>query len=398
MAAEGPGAARTCIAGLRHYLRCMAGIYIHIPFCKVACHYCDFHFSTSSAGMDSVLKAIHSEIHLRSSYLTGTEVNTVYFGGGTPSVVGTDAIARLLDDVRSRFTLAHPEITLEANPDDIRPAVVRQWLTAGVNRVSIGIQSFYEPDLRWLNRSHSAAQADAAVKICQDTGIENITIDLIYGIPASPEGQWEQNIQTALGLEVPHISAYCLTIEEKTVFGHRRRRGELRPQPDDQSAAQFMMLVERLAAEGLRCYEVSNFARPGFESRHNSAYWSGQPYLGLGPSAHSYNGESRQWNVSNNHVYAREISAGKVPFTLERLEGYTPYNEYVMMRLRTREGIRPAEITARWGIAFEEEFSRELEDLRACGDLEATEDVYKLTVSGLLKADRIAAGFFKLTA
>ncbi|MBL7942078.1 MAG: radical SAM family heme chaperone HemW, partial [Flavobacteriales bacterium] len=263
----------------------MAGIYVHIPFCRQACHYCDFHFSTSKHGVAPLLKAIGHELKLQRHYLEGQQIRTLYFGGGTPSIVPAGEIARIIDQVRTQFPMApDAEITLEANPDDIQASLVREWMGAGINRLSIGIQSFADSDLQWLNRAHHAGQAEGSVKTSQDTGIENITIDLIYGIPVSADGQWQRNVQQAIELQVPHISAYCLTIEEKTVFGHRYRKGELSPLPDTTSASQFLYLVNTLETSGIHLYEVSNFSKPGFESKHNSAYWTGDHYLGIGPS------------------------------------------------------------------------------------------------------------------
>ena len=329
----------------------MAGIYLHIPFCKKACHYCNFHFSTSLQLKNEFIDALLKEIQLQQDFLGGKEVQSIYFGGGTPSLLAENELGAILDLLHQRFNISpSAEITLEANPDDITAEKVSAWRESGINRLSIGIQSFYEEHLLWMNRAHSATQALECISIARQGGIANMTIDLIYGIPCLTDEQWASNVQRAIEFGIPHLSCYALTVEPKTALDALIRKNKLADiNPDDQ-ARQFLLLTELLEQAGYEHYEISNFARPGFRSRHNSSYWQGVPYLGLGPSAHSYANGKRQWNIASNIRYIESIRAGEIPFEEELLTTTQQYNEYIMTALRTLEGINFAEVTRRFGL------------------------------------------------
>jgi oxygen-independent coproporphyrinogen-3 oxidase len=316
----------------------MPGLYLHIPFCKQACHYCDFHFSTSLGLKSQVVAAIIRELELRRHYLGPEPVlDTIYFGGGTPSLLTTAELNQIFAAIHQHFGVAPgAEITLEANPDDLSAAKVAALAAAGVNRLSIGLQSFYEPHLRLMNRAHSAEESTSAVRRAQDAGFENISVDLIYGVPAPGHHIWEADLANVLALGVPHISAYALTIEPGTAFGHRLKKGTFVAPPDEFVATQFEMLLAALRTQGYEQYEISNFCQPGRESRHNANYWRGVPYLGLGPSAHSYDGRNRQFTLANNPQYvAAVLERGEVPATLDELSATDRANEYLLTTLRT---------------------------------------------------------------
>lgn len=318
----------------------MPGLYLHIPFCRQACHYCDFHFSTSLKYKDDMIGALLQEINLQRDYLADKRIETIYFGGGTPSILTASDISRLIGRVSEHFELTQDaEITLEANPDDLGKDVIHALKDTPVNRLSVGVQSFYDEDLKWMNRSHSAEQALSGIKRAQDAGFENITLDLIYGFQDLSNAKWKYNIRTALELDVPHISSYSLTVEPRTALAKFIKTGKENMPPDEQAADQFLLLIDELVSSGYMHYEISNFAKPGYQSRHNSNYWMNQHYLGIGPSAHSYNGSSRQWNIPNNFKYMESISKGIVPFEREELSPEQQTNEYLMTSLRTARGI-----------------------------------------------------------
>ncbi len=317
----------------------MAGIYIHIPFCKQACHYCNFHFSTSLHYKKEVLEAMRVEIRMQKEYLAGETPDTVYFGGGTPSLLDETELTELLKTIRDQYTVtATPEITLEANPDDISLQKLQAWQSAGINRLSIGIQSFFDEDLTWMNRAHQADQAINCLELALPL-FPNISIDLIYGTPGLSDARWIKNMETAVSLGIPHLSCYALTVESKTPLDKLIREKKKAATDPDVQAAQFRMGMDYLEAAGYEHYEISNFAKPGFRSRHNKSYWEGKKYLGIGPSAHSYNGNSRQWNVANNQRYLKEISAGTLPAETEQLTPVQKLNEKIMIELRTTEGL-----------------------------------------------------------
>lgn len=372
----------------------MAGIYLHIPFCKKACHYCNFHFSTAVQQMPAMIEAIKTEARLQQSYLT-EKVNTIYFGGGTPSLLPGDAISSLLDCLRKTFYVAaDAEITLEANPDDIVAGKPGAWKTAGVNRLSIGIQSFFEQDLRWMNRAHDATQAVNAVQYARDAGFSNITIDLIYGTPGLSDENWAANINTAITLGIPHLSCYALTVEPKTALDKMIRTNKTAAVDAEQQARHFALLTSTLANAGFEQYEISNFAKPGFRSRHNSSYWQGAHYLGLGPAAHSFNGSSRQWNISNNSLYIQSIERGTVPFEKEILTPAQQLNEYIMTSLRTVEGLDLHRVAVNWGDSKARYLAEASRKHLTGGYLFQNGDVLQLTASGKFLADGIAADLF----
>jgi len=373
----------------------MAGIYIHIPFCKQACHYCDFHFSTNLDIRAQMVDAIAQEATIQQSYLKGEVIQTVYFGGGTPSLLSQEEIHQLLATFRKNFTiLPDAEISLEANPDDLTPLKLNALFDVGVNRLSIGIQSFDNRVLQFLNRSHDASSAVASVEHARLAGFKNISIDLIYAIPDQSESVWKQNIHQALALHPEHISSYSLTIEEKTVFGRWASKGKLAPVHDDHAASQLECLVTMLESAGFEQYEVSNFARPGFQSQHNSSYWKREKYLGLGPSAHSYNRESRQFNIANNHLYLKGLQSGSIPFTLEVLTQEDKVNDYLLTTLRTSWGADLAKLRDEFGYDLTSRHAAYLENL--VSKKLATQQDHKLilTKSGLLLADKISSDLF----
>lgn len=324
----------------------MAGIYIHIPYCRKACHYCNFHFSTSLGSIDEMIKALQKEIILQKDFLR-EPVETIYFGGGTPSILEPDKIALLIKAVQSTFGVkAGAEITLEANPDDISKDTMRALQEIGINRMSLGVQSFDDKVLTRLNRSHNSQQAFKAIENIRRAEIENITIDLIYGIPGQSDRKWRTNLVEAVQLDIQHLSAYALTIEEKTVFGNWYSKDKIAPVNDDGYASQYEYMCSFLKDSGFTHYEISNFAKPGFESRHNQSYWEQQNYLGIGPGAHSYNGKTRFFNVSNNLYYIRSMKEGQIPFEKEHLSTEDRINEYLMTGLRTKSGISLSKLSS----------------------------------------------------
>ncbi|MEP6793935.1 MAG: radical SAM family heme chaperone HemW [Saprospiraceae bacterium] len=373
----------------------MAGIYIHIPFCKKACHYCDFHFSTSFQKKDEMIQAITKEINLQVDYLIGQEVSTIYFGGGTPSAVPASDIKMIIDAIGQRFNVSRVvEVTLETNPDDIRGEMLASWKEIGINRLSIGIQAFQEELLKAWNRSHTSEQAKEAIALSQKAGFQNITADLIYGGQGLTDDDWIQNVQTLIDSGIPHISSYALTIEKGTALAHQITTGKVKAPDDEQSNRQYSILQSTLKQNGFEQYEVSNFSLPGLESKHNTSYWSGAHYLGIGPSAHSFNGVSRQWNISNNIKYIHSLDEGVIPFEKEMLTDEQRYNEIVMTGLRTLRGIDMNRVK---GIG--ERFKKYLDD--SIHDLKLEEKLIKNQIGNwILKpeyyffADGIAAELF----
>jgi oxygen-independent coproporphyrinogen-3 oxidase len=329
-----------------HYL-IMAGIYIHIPFCRQACYYCNFHFSTSHQFIPEMVSAIIVEAGLRKNYLT-EKIDTIYFGGGTPSLLTIDDVKKILEKLTNIFTVdTRAEVTLEANPDDITEEKLVGWKQAGINRLSIGIQSFNDGDLQWMNRAHNSLQAITGLQLATQY-FSNITIDLIYGSPTLTDEQWRKNVALALSFNIPHISCYALTVEEKTALAQLITKNKKENTDADQQVRHFNLLIRWLTEAGFEQYEISNFAKPGYRSKHNSSYWSGKPYLGLGPSAHSFNGTSRQWNIANNALYLKGIEQGELNVEKEELSDLQQLNEYLMTGLRTMEGISLPVIETKW--------------------------------------------------
>jgi oxygen-independent coproporphyrinogen-3 oxidase len=373
----------------------LAGIYIHIPFCKQACHYCDFHFSTSLQQKSRMVDAICREIHLQQDYLADRRLNTIYFGGGTPSLLTQAELSRILDHLQQHFAVApDAEITLEANPDDLTPARIRELAASPVNRLSIGIQSFHDPHLVRMNRAHHVAEALAAVKNAQDAGFRNITTDLIYGIPADTHDIWLQDLQTLFDLQVQHVSCYALTIEEKTALGRWTKKGSFKPSEDEFVAQQFEILVDQMQQQGFTQYEISNFCRPGFESRHNSNYWKGVHYLGLGPSAHSFNGHSRQYNIAHNARYMEALEHDQLAFDRETLSLTDQANEYLLTSLRTIWGCDLGRLQREFGVDLQAQQPGYLAELSQKGYARLDNDVLYLTDAGKLLADQITLDLF----
>jgi oxygen-independent coproporphyrinogen III oxidase len=380
----------------------MPGLYLHIPFCKQACHYCDFHFSTSMGLKSRLVEAITQELALRADYLgPQATLDTIYFGGGTPSLLTQSELEQLFDAIHRHFRVAEDvEVTLEANPDDLTPQKVRELAASPINRLSIGLQSFHEPHLQLMNRAHSATESGTAVRLAQDAGFENISVDLIYGVPAASHAIWEQDMAAAFALGVPHLSCYALTVEPDTVFGRRQQKGTFRPPPDDFVARQFELLLLEMARHGYQQYEISNFCQSGRESRHNSAYWRGVPYLGLGPSAHSFNGHSRQYTLANNPQYvAAVLERHEVPATIEVLSPLDRANEYLMTSLRTAQGTDLRHLRDTLGVDLLTQQAAYLHELQATNlaTLDAA-GTLRLTDQGKLLADHITLTLFQSPA
>lgn len=328
----------------------MAGLYIHIPFCAKRCLYCDFFSNTEMKYKEPYLAAVVRELELRKEYTDGEPVETIYFGGGTPSQLEAKDFDRIFNAIHRLFDVSHcQEITLEANPDDMTPEYVASLRSLPFNRVSMGVQSFKEEDLRFLNRRHNREQALRAVDLCKKNGLSNISIDLIYGLPGQTVKEWEANLDTTIRLDIPHISAYHLIYEEGTALYKLKEAGKISPVEEEVSVTLFTSLIERLTANGYQQYEISNFARPGMLSRHNSSYWTGRKYLGIGPSAHSYNGISRQWNISSLPAYLRGIDSGSPDIEVEELDLNTRYNDFIITGLRTMWGVSLVEIQRQFG-------------------------------------------------
>ncbi|MFZ6009940.1 MAG: radical SAM family heme chaperone HemW [Bacteroidota bacterium] len=373
----------------------MAGIYIHIPFCKQACHYCDFHFSTQTSDRQDLIAAIALELSLQKNYLGQEPVETIYFGGGTPSLLSAAELSLILDAVRAHYqTVANAELTLEANPDDLSSNKLRELKQLGINRLSIGIQSFDDSVLKFLNRAHDADAARNCVVWARQAGFSNISIDLIYAIQGMTTDLWDSNIHQAIALQPEHISSYSLTIEEKTVFGHWMKKKVIDAVPDETAAAQLTLLVDRLENAGYDQYEISNFSLPGFESRHNSSYWRQTKYLGVGPSAHSYNESSRQFNVRNNHLYVKSMQAGKIPYEVEMLSIHDKINDYLLTTLRTRWGANLEKLKSDFNYDLLHKHGRYLEQLMSQKLARIDNQILLLTKSGKLLADKIASDLF----
>ena len=372
----------------------MAGIYIHIPFCKQACHYCNFYFSVSTTLKADLVKAIVREIELSKDYLSGEQIETIYFGGGTPSLLTGDETKSILDAIYH----FHPnidlqELTLEANPDDLSPEKLKELSSLkgyGLDRLSIGVQSFHEADLIYMNRAHSSAEASSAIRRAQDVGFENLTIDLIYGTPTMPDEQWAENIQKAFELNIPHISSYALTVEPKTYLDKYIKAGRSKPVDEAQAVRQFDMLMQFMSENGFEQYEISNFAKPGHYAIHNTNYWRGKKYLGLGPSAHSFDGKSRSWNVANNLNYIKSINESVIPSELEILTPTMQANEYIMTSLRTMWGM---DLGKSQIASSKSQVVESLKNIDAAFYI-IEGNVIKLTQQGRHYADRIAAELF----
>ena len=372
----------------------MAGLYLHIPFCKQACHYCNFHFSTSLKQKDSMIMAILKELTLQKDYLEGEPIQTIYFGGGTPSLLTREELLRIFEKIYALHAVeAGAEITLEANPDDLDTAKLRALKNTPINRLSIGTQSFFEADLRFMNRAHSAEEAKNCIQEAQAIGFSNLTIDLIYGTPTTTNAHWEQNIQTVLHFDIPHISCYCLTVEPNTALANFVEKGKVPPVEEEKAAQQFEILVNRLQGAGYEHYEISNFAKPNRHARHNANYWLGAKYLGVGPAAHSFNGYSRQWNVAHNTQYIKSLNKHNLAFEKEILTKEQQYNEYILTALRTKWGFDLKKIID-WGKDFQTHFEKISTPFLHQDLIQQKNDIFTLTDKGKLLADKIAMELF----
>lgn len=374
----------------------MSGIYIHIPFCKQACHYCDFHFSTSLKKKDEMVLALAKEIALRKNEFADEIVETIYFGGGTPSILEITDIRLLIDAVYQNYkVIENPEITVEANPDDLSEERIIELSKNKVNRLSIGIQSFFEDDLKLMNRAHNSAEAKKCLEIATKY-FDNISIDLIYGVPEMSNEKWLHNVETALSFNVPHISSYALTVEPKTALHTFIQKGII-PQPDDEVAQEhFHLLVEKLEENDFVHYELSNFGKENYFSKNNSSYWLGKKYIGIGPSAHSYDGISRSWNVSNNTQYLKSIAENQLPSETETLTTTDRYNEYVMTGLRTVWGVSLERIAKEFGQTYLDYLNRQAAKYIEDHLLFVDENILRTTKSGKFLSDGIASDLFLL--
>ena len=374
----------------------MSGIYIHIPFCKQACHYCDFHFSTSLKNKEALVKCILNEIDARINYLPNKTIETIYFGGGTPSLLSERDTSQILEKIYKLYKVSnHAEITLECNPDDLSDEKLKELKRLEINRLSIGLQSFDEEELIWMNRAHNAIQSESSVKRAQDKGFDNITIDLIYGSKFSNLFNWKKTLDKAIALQVPHISSYNLTIEEKTKLGHDFKVKKEVAIDDEKSSDLFLEMIDRLEKSSFIHYEISNFAKEGYFSKHNSNYWKGEHYIGLGPSAHSFDGTSRQWNVSNNNLYIKHIEEkSQAYFEKEILTETERFNEYILTSLRTIWGIDLNYLKTNFNSDFIRMFSSKIQEFIKQETVTVKDNTYTLTEKGKLLADKIASELF----
>ena len=373
----------------------LAGIYIHIPFCKKACVYCDFHFSTSMKNKSELVNCIRKELKVRKGYLETNQIETIYFGGGTPSLLEKEELQNILETIHKEFEVAQDaEITLEANPDDLTIEKLKELKSCGVNRLSIGIQSFIGRDLLFMNRSHTIKQAVESVANAKELGFDNMTIDLIYGIPNLTQTEWKRNIQKALELDVNHISAYCLTSEERTAMHHDIAKGKYELPKEEATSKQFNVLVSTLQENGFEQYEISNFSKIGHNSKHNSSYWKQKNFLGVGPSAHSFNGKTRHWNVSNNGRYIKGANDNNWVSEEETLDEKTRYNEYIMTSLRTSWGINLKYLKENFDPLLVSHFIKESKRFVIANSLIQKGTHFTLSQEGKLLADGIASDLF----
>ncbi|WP_210148842.1 radical SAM family heme chaperone HemW [Chryseobacterium scophthalmum] len=371
-------------------------IYIHIPFCKQKCSYCNFHFSTSLNFKDEMLDAMKKEIFLRKDELQNKDLQSLYFGGGTPSVLSADKIKSLIDEVLKHFSFNNDiEITLEANPDDLNPQFLKGLSDSPVNRLSIGTQSFFDEDLKLMNRAHNASEAEGSIKRAQDFGFENLSIDLIYGSPTSNLEIWKENLNKTIALEIPHISSYALTVEPKTALENWVSKGKVANPKEEEQNREFYYMIDFLKDHGFNHYEVSNFAKEGFYSRHNSAYWKYQEYLGIGPSAHSYNGNDvRSWNVANNQQYIKKLNSNILAKETEILSQQDQFNEMIMIGLRTIWGVNLDSLNQKFSENILDKFNKEIQHKIEDGILKIEDNNLKIPEKHWFMADGIASDLF----
>lgn len=371
----------------------MSGCYIHIPFCSQKCSYCDFHFSTNHSYQDEMVEALCKELEIRSNDWKDEQFQTIYFGGGTPSILTSDQLKKLIDQVRSNYRVSEElEITLECNPDDCSLDHLRKWKDLGVNRLSIGIQSFNDHQLKWMNRSHRSADSLAAVRNAKEVGFDELSLDLMYGLPDMSLEEWKDQLDKIIALNPEHLSAYCLTVENKTALSKWVKEGKLVVSSNEEQSEQFELLVSTLKEAGYEQYEISNFARNGHYSKHNTSYWKGTKYVGIGPSAHGYDQEKRYWNQANNRTYLAELKKGILPQTIEVLSAFDRFNELVMIGLRTKWGISKEQLFE--NISPDKEWHQIVTDYEDKNLLVQTQDFIVLTEDGRLLADAIASELF----
>ena len=371
----------------------MAGIYIHIPFCKQACHYCDFHFSTNQRNRRLICEAIAKEITLQTTYIKNEPIETIYLGGGTPSLLTLEELEIIFTALYSNFIVSkQAEITLEANPDDLTKEKLKILKEATINRLSIGIQSFQDETLKFFNRAHNQKEAVECISLAREAGFANISIDLIYAVPGQENRQWKKDVEQAVALQPEHLSAYALTIEEKTAFGKWQKTGRIKLIEETKAVADFELLMDTLAGAGYEHYEISNFCLKGYHSKHNSSYWRQQNYLGVGPSAHSYNGGTRQHNIGNNHLYLKSLAEGKVPYEMEVLTRENQINEYIFTTLRTQWGCdldylaKHLNYSLLDSAVLQQQLNQQL--------LTLEDSIIRLTRRGKLLADQVAVDLF----
>ena len=376
----------------------MAGIYIHIPFCKQACTYCNFHFSTNFKQKDAFLTALKKEISLQTDFISSDEViETIYFGGGTPSLLSSDELSNIIETLHQKFTISSDaEITIEANPDDITTAVVKEWMLSGINRLSLGVQSFFDEELTWMNRAHNASHANKSIDDILSAGITDFSVDLIFGSPLLSDAILEQNINIIINKNIPHISCYALTVESKTALQKFIETKKTNPIDVEKQASQFLLIMDKLIDAGYEHYEISNYAKPGMRSKHNSSYWQGKSYYGFGPSAHSFNGKNiRRWNVSNNAIYIKQLAENIIPSEEELLTTTQEINEYIMTALRTTKGIQTAFFAERFGDKNSKLLLKHCNQYILTGKIRVNDNLeISLTREGKLFADGIAADLF----
>ena len=373
----------------------MAGIYIHIPFCLQACNYCDFHFSTSLKTKNKIISSIIHELILRKNYLKNDIIETIYFGGGTPSILESSELDKILECLFKYYNVSpFPEVTIESNPNDLNKKKIKNLISLGINRLSLGGQSFNDSQLKILNRTHSSFDVENSIKIAQELGINNINLDLIYGLPKLSVKDWEEDLNKAISLNVTHLSCYCLTIEKGTVFFNKLKKGTLKVASDKNKTDQFLLMRKILINENYIHYEISNFCKQNYRSKHNSSYWNFQKYLGVGPSAHSFNGKTRQWNISNNSKYINSIKNNEVFYEEEVLTRNNIINEFILTSLRKMEGISNKKLKE---ITSQKEYSNikpQINDLVNRSLIFEKNDYYSLTEQGMILCDKITSDLF----
>ena len=373
----------------------MAGIYIHIPFCSKACHYCDFHFTTSFKLKNEIISAIVQEVKLRRNYLKKTTIDTIYFGGGTPSVLELSDIEKILKSIYENFVISKSlECTLEVNPNDLSQKKIKEYISLGVNRVSLGGQSFNDKQLKKLNRTHTSKEIESSIKLLQDLGLENLNLDLMYGLPDMDNRFWEKDLKKAVDLSLTHLSCYCLTIEKGTVFYKMIKEGSLKKESDLKIRSQFLIMRNILTQNDFIHYEISNFCKPFYESKHNTSYWNGDKYLGIGPSAHSYNGNKRHWNIKNNFKYITALKNGELFFEEELLSRFNIINEYILTGLRTSKGISLQKLIEITNQKEYQKLKKQIDNLVSQSLLFCQSDNFSLTEEGMILCDKITSDLF----